>query len=307
MTLKTFNQLLTFVQDKLDIRDEDFVSLSEMYEYTEEAIKYCEAEIHKLNIEDQYFVAHDVIPLVQGQDMYSLPPNMYANKVLKILYANGTIIHDIKRMKIVRRFESGLFDVLYGIAPNGDYRYMLTNLSSQGQNRVRLYPKAVETSNTATVSGLVATAGSTTVTATSGFSAVTNEWFTQDSRFPRGTRIQSVISDTQAVVTEPALTTGTSDATFIEGRLQIWYIRRASIPTTLTDLIDFPEFWHFIAQFVLVNCLKKELGNPRLEVELMTLKELKDQMLSTLANMVPDQDDEIEKDISMYNDMGVSL
>jgi hypothetical protein len=83
----------------------------------------------------------------------------------------------------------------------------------------------------------------------------------------------------------------------------MWYIRSVSIPTAATDYIDFPEFWHFVAQHVIVKCLRKEIGNPRLQTEMLILDQVKAQVLETLSNMVPDQNDELEKDTSIYEDM----
>jgi hypothetical protein len=76
MALKTMAELKSYVKDKLDLRDEDFITDTEMTSYIEEAIGYCEAEIHKLNIEDQYFVAQSTIALVSGQADYDLPSNI---------------------------------------------------------------------------------------------------------------------------------------------------------------------------------------------------------------------------------------
>ena len=58
-----------------------------------------------------------------------------------------------------------------------------------------------------------------------------------------------------------------------------------------------------IEQFAKVECLKKEIGNPRYAPEVKRLREVKEEMISGLANMVPDQDDAIEKDDSLYKDL----
>jgi hypothetical protein len=312
MTPKTYSDLVLFVQNKLDIRDEDFIDSTELLQYTEEALLYCEAEIHKLNIEDQYFVAHDVVPLVYGQDMYNLPSNIYGNKILRIVYSDGSSICNIPRRTQKERFADSVYDTTIAPTVNGQYSYMLTNLGQLNGNRMRFYPKPQEASDTVTVAGGVTTVGSTAMTSAAAFtsSSIQPGWFvTAGSSVYPGTRVQEVVSTSAVTLTEKAALTSTAlSVTFTEPLVQIWYIRQVAIPTgstTLTEYIDFPEFWYFIAQHVVVNCLKKEIGNPRLDVELATLNELKMQMTNTLSNMVPDQDDEIEKDLTMYADQGV--
>ncbi len=86
-----------------------------------------------------------------------------------------------------------------------------------------------------------------------------------------------------------------------------WYIREAAIPSDLSDIIDFPQFWNFIAQHMIVRCLAKEIGNPRLTTEQATLDVMREQVVSTLADQVPDQDDTIEMDSSFYEDSGIGM
>jgi hypothetical protein len=304
MAQKTLSELRTFVQNKLDLRDEDFIDDAEILEYTEEAIKYCEAEIHKLNIEDQYFVAHGTIPLVAGRSDYALPTNVYGNKILRLVYSNGSVIRTIKRATRQLRFEDMEQESRFGSSQAGGYSYMLINNSQRGGTKLRFYPTPNETSSTYTETATVVDNSTTLQDLTT--SSVQVGWFIESSTtgIEPGTRVASI--DTSNAITMTAIGTidGQRSITFTQPLLQIWYIRHAEIPEADTDYIDFPEFWHFIAQHVLVNCLKKELGNPRIVEEKETLKELRAQMIETLSNMVPDQDDEIEKDLSIYEDMG---
>jgi len=126
--------------------------------------------------------------------------------------------------------------------------------------------------------------------------------FITHSLLPSGARIENITGNT-ITLNAPALgaaVAGTFKA--VEPKLIVWFIRRVSIPKVADDPIDIPEFWNFITQHVIVECLKKELGNPRMASEKEKLEQLRQQMVDTLSDMVPDQDDEIQKDMDFYYD-----
>lgn len=306
MAGKTYGALRTFVQDKLDLRDEDFVDEAELLSYTEEAIRFCEAEVHKLNIEDQYFTTQAALRMQAGRSDISLPSNIYANKILRVVYSNGTVTHDLKRIRSLHRYASSESTRKFGQAVQGEYSYMLVNNSQASGTRIRLFPTPTESSTYTVYSESAPETGVGEDT----FGPVDNpaDWvvghFLNSALFPPGTRI-SAVNGSEITVTNGAVAAGTlGNGSLVSDLLQVWYIREAEVPTLDEDEIDFPEFWTFIAQHVVVNCLKKEPGNPRLLPEVEALKELKEQMLSTLSNMVPDQDDTIEPDMTHYMDMG---
>jgi hypothetical protein len=82
----------------------------------------------------------------------------------------------------------------------------------------------------------------------------------------------------------------------------IWYIRNANRLDADADVLDIPEFANFILQYVKVRCYEKE-GHPNLPMALQALQHERDLMLSTLSTMVPDADNEVELDLSHYEDM----
>lgn len=299
MSQKTYNDLLLFVQDKLDLRDEDFISSAEVLKYTEEALKFCEAEIHKLNIQDQYFVAHAPIVLSVGKFDYDLPSNIYGNKILRVIYSDGSITVPIKRITNKNRFEDSDYTRKFGTPTQGNYGYMLVNNDTRSGTKIRLFPTPTESSNSVSTTGNISTAN--TLTNLGSTAGISSAWFISSSNvnIAKQTLVQSVDSATQVSMSTNGLGVATgASITFIEPRVQLWYIRNVDIPTVATDYIDFPEFWHFVAQHVIVNCLNKEIGNPRIAAETQKLEDYRNQMLETLANMVPDQDDEIEQDLS---------
>lgn len=82
----------------------------------------------------------------------------------------------------------------------------------------------------------------------------------------------------------------------------IWYIRQANRMVTGTDILDIPEANNYILQYVKVRCLEKE-HNPMSQKAVVDLETERLQLVSTLAAMVPDAENEIEADFSSYEEL----
>lgn len=301
MSQKTYSFIKSYVQKKLDLQEETFISSSELLEACEEAVNYCEATIHKLNIEDQYFVACANIRLVSGQQYYSLPSNIYANKILRVVYVSGTEVRTVNMVKSKSRYEDAEGINLSQGATNA-YQYMLINNDPEVGTQLKLLPKAGTSSRRTSVTGNT-TDGSKIITSASSTAALAVGDFVSGTGIALNSRIESIDSSTQITLHQAASATGTLIAlTCDEARILVYYIRRANVPVLTSDVIDFPEFWNFHAQHMIVACLSKELGNPRLMIEVKKLEVIQEQVYDTLSNMVPDQDDTIEKDLSSYAD-----
>jgi hypothetical protein len=67
-------------------------------------------------------------------------------------------------------------------------------------------------------------------------------------------------------------------------------------------LIDIPQFIEFVMQWMKCRCLEKE-GDPRLTGATATLEHLRKQMVDSLTQAVPDNDDTIQGDFSIYSEM----
>jgi hypothetical protein len=83
--------------------------------------------------------------------------------------------------------------------------------------------------------------------------------------------------------------------------LTIWFIRNANRLTTDTDVCDIPEFINFIYQYMKVRIYEKEM-NPNLQFAVQALQAQRELMKVTLASMVPDSENEIEMDLSQYEE-----
>lgn len=306
MSGKTYGDLRALVRRRLDLQEETFIVPQELLDFTEEAIKECEAEIHKFNAEDQYFLAQAPIALSSGQSDYSLPSNIYANKIIRLVYANGSDIYTVARSRSRNTYEARELLRQYGATSSASlWEYGLYNNDVRTGTKLRIYPTPTESSTVTSVTGTL-TSGSRVITSMSSTSGISKHDFVSGTSIPAGARVESVDSATQVTLTDAAISSATGQTlTFTEDRMTLWYIRKAAIPSATTDVIDIPEFWNFISQYVVVECLKKELGNPRLGEEKAKLEFLRQQMHETLSEMVPDQDDGIEKDLEFYYDMGV--
>lgn len=232
MQYLTRAQIKNRVKRRLDIEDEAFIQETELNEYVEEAIDFCEAEIHKFECEDTYFEKVDDFPLTSGTQDYALPSDIYANKIRRLVHNEVNDVYTISRLRSKHRYEDAQDMELHPYSDEDHLRYMVFSNGSDGYPFIRFYPSV--------------------------------------------SRNHSV---------------------------KIFYIRNAVKPSADTDEVDIPEFYNYIVQYCVVECLKKELGNPRLGLEIAKLNELKEQMTSTLSEMVPDGDDNIVPDLGIYEDM----
>ena len=134
----TYEEVKNKVEQDLDLQEESFITADEMMAYCNEGIDEAEAEIHKFKVEDEYFLAKDIITLEDGESEYDMPSDIYANKIKALMYGNGSNIYRIDRFKQHKAFEE-----IANLQGNEDYRYLITNDSTDGIKLV-LYPAARE-------------------------------------------------------------------------------------------------------------------------------------------------------------------
>ena len=228
MKLWTLSEIKAKILRDLDLEAEDFVTDTEIVDAINEGIDDAEAIIHGFGREDEYFLAKTVLALVQGQDEYSLPSDMYATKILALTYTNGSTIYPIKRMRTQDRFID--IEVMKIGGTSNDYRYLIVNNNVTDGYKINLFPPARES-------------------------------------LPQG--------------------------------MVMWYVRNANRLEVDTDVCDIPEFVYYVIAFAKHKVLFKE-GHPNTPEAAMELQRQKENMSSTLAEMVPDGDDELVKDFSHY-------
>ena len=300
MDYRTFASIKGEVQKKLDLEEELFIQADEYLDMCNKAINICEAEIHKLGIEDQYFETFGPLALNTDQFEYQLPSNIYGNKVLRVIWAKGSEIFEINRMKRKGRYiDTAVLDLYSSTRP---YQYKIMNHSATGKPRLVFSGPVVDTVATYDTTATI-TSGSSQITVASATGLAARQ-FVSGTGIPSGTRIQS-ISGTTLTLTQEATASGTGvSVTFTDPDCTIYFIRNANKVTADTDLVDIPEFADFIVQFMVVECLKKEPAlAERLKIEAMELREMRADMVAALTEMVPDQSDNIEPDYDVVEDM----
>lgn len=89
MALPTYSQIKTKLRNDLDLQSEPFVPDDELLAYINDAIRDAETGLHTIPTEFAYFQVPAFINLVANQQAYTLPPDIYANKLLKMFYTNA--------------------------------------------------------------------------------------------------------------------------------------------------------------------------------------------------------------------------
>jgi hypothetical protein len=128
------------VEQDLDLEEEVFIESDEMLGYCNEAIDEAEAEIHKLH--EDYFLTNSDITLVNGQSEYSLPSDIYAQKIRGVIYKNGSLVYPIHRVRNLYRFEDIALSEQFGTSDL--YRYYLKNPSAADGYQLVLLPESRE-------------------------------------------------------------------------------------------------------------------------------------------------------------------
>ena len=90
------------------------------------------------------------------------------------------------------------------------------------------------------------------------------------------------------------------------GVLKLFYIRNANRMVDDTSLCDIPEFTDYIIQFMKVRCYEKEM-HPNMGPAIAMLEYKKKNMINTLSNMIPDDDNLIDQDQSFYWEMNEGI
>jgi len=144
LAFKTLNEIRSKIQRDLDLEVEEFIQPLEMIEYINDAITLAEAKIIDLGLRDKYFFARTKLSIVQGAEDIELPSNIYANKIVKLVYSNGTEIYPMKPMDREKMFEEIELINSAGSAPLIFYRYLIRN-DTPGGEVIQIVPKARQT------------------------------------------------------------------------------------------------------------------------------------------------------------------
>lgn len=328
--LRIFKELRDKLEVDLDLQDETFVTPNELIGYFNEGIEEAESEI--LKIDEDYFLTSAPVLLVAGQAAYPYPANIYAYKVRGVVYANGSVIYSVKRFRRKNKFERLAFAAQY--SGTEDYMWYPTN-DTPGSPTFNLMPPARETAtdtfqpmtmeyirhaNRIPLMGqyifnweILADQGDIDITTDQ--IPVTSTYVTGDKvklSSPGSLPAPLVIGTEYYVIKgsgyiklattlQNALAGTAIDLTAV-GTGQISIAIAASQAIIDNTVIDIPEFTKFVVQWAKCRCMEKE-GDPRLQGATETLVQQRAQMVSTLTEAQPDDQNEIEPDFSAYTEM----
>lgn len=133
----TYGELKALVQKELDIEAETFITPIELLGYFNEGVDMVESAIH--TIYEDYFLTSANLALVSGTKQYTLPTDIYAQKIRQIWYNdNASKSYEVRKIKKL----SGVQDV----SVTAFYTWLLTNDSTLGL-KINLYPTPAETNS----------------------------------------------------------------------------------------------------------------------------------------------------------------
>jgi len=140
LTSYTLAQLKSKIKEDLDLEEETFIEEAELTALINQAIRDAEKIVHDLY--EDYFLTSAYLSLVTSTSEYSLPSDIYANKIRSIIYDNGSNSYEIKRLNSPIVFTS-----LPYIESSDDYQYLIVNSLASGF-KIKLFPASRETSST---------------------------------------------------------------------------------------------------------------------------------------------------------------
>jgi len=141
----TYAEIRTKIQRDTDTEAEEFIRSDELLDLVNEAIDECEAEIHMLGVEENYFLTYADIPVTVGQELLTLPTDIYANKIKNLVYSDGSLVYPVRRLKGPKMYEE-IADQQRATNVSDYYRYILINASPGPQTKILLVPKSREAS-----------------------------------------------------------------------------------------------------------------------------------------------------------------
>jgi hypothetical protein len=143
MTYKTLGQLRAEVEQETDTELEDFVQPAEVLTYFKDGVREAAAHIHKLGLEDDYFLSNKTYDLTLGQRYIAMPADIYASKIRGLTYSYQTKVYPLRRLKGKDRFVQAQQLRQSGHA-NAFYVYQIINFSPVTGAQIELFPVSYE-------------------------------------------------------------------------------------------------------------------------------------------------------------------
>lgn len=332
MRLWTYGEIRKKIERDLDLEDETFISADELAGYCNEGIDSAEAEIMKLN--EDYFLKSKLYDLTVGQSTLVLPTDIYAQKIRALIYNNGgDLIYALKRIRGANKF-SDLAEIQVWTQANW-LSYIVQNQSAGEQNTILLAPSAqVTASNVLTLWYIrnavrVPMLGEYVIALDflpADIDVPTSTFLIDDHGYVTGDKVKISLGTTTSVIPSGI----TADRIYFVIRVDDdqFYLADtlsdaragvkvvpgdagtgsfvSTVATTVANrdeiVLDIPEFTTYLIQFMKVRCYEKE-PDPRYDGAVGALAAHQKQMVETLTEQVPDDDNKVLMDMGIYEDM----
>ena len=140
----TFNEILTKVELDSDTQDESFMTFDEHVGNFNEAVDEAEADIN--STDQEYALQEAYLTVVSGTAEYSLPNDIYAQRIRAVIHDDGQNIYEIKRIPRLRKFLKVHLERQSGNSDN--LRYFIKHGSSSDGYKLVLVPTPSFSSST---------------------------------------------------------------------------------------------------------------------------------------------------------------
>jgi hypothetical protein len=137
---KTFAALKLEVQSETDTEAEDFVTATEIMAYFQEAVDECAAHIYKVwPLATNYFEKLTQFDLTVGQQLLTLPTDMYARSILRMVFNGNGKVFPIHRFNKSKRFEE-IAEISQFNSTSDYYKYTFIDDGSLNTHQAKLWP-----------------------------------------------------------------------------------------------------------------------------------------------------------------------
>jgi hypothetical protein len=140
MKIWTYGEASDKLAKDLDLEEESFIQSDEFVGFFNDGIDEAEAEIHKLGVEDEYFLRKGNLTFAAGDEDIALPTDIYANKIRALIYDYNGTRYPIKRLRRKNKFM-----IAHEIQAGEEYKYMITHESATTSYQLLIFPTPVET------------------------------------------------------------------------------------------------------------------------------------------------------------------
>lgn len=138
--------IINRVKDELDLQEETFIDDPEMVRYCNAAIDRIEQMI--IGIHKDYYLTRAKLTITSGVREYSLPATIFAHKIRRVIYENGSQVYKVTRIQDWKKFERMAIEDVNNSATL--YNYFLIN-DTPGDPVLNFVPVPSETGEFITV------------------------------------------------------------------------------------------------------------------------------------------------------------